>query len=657
VAHGVLAAFLGALAPPALFAQGEPWEGYMATGEPLNSAQRERYISQFYSDYATWEELSRQQSTAQQRQQQYDQHHQYWRKMRDYPPPPDWDKPAKAWDSHVDQKIRQFDEWRNRNRVHVDRVAEKFNKQVDRMRRHQKTVELSRDEVVRQNLGTVIGVAGMSRWVAPINPTVNPSTGAILNPGRPTAASIGGAAAQGGRIVTRAAIGNNPARLQNAGSSAAKWGGEAGAARANLPTQGQSLLRGLFGFRSSPGVPSGATSYRTWQAHPTNAANGPGQYVLRQVNVTVGANGQATNVTPVQGGRTVNTGIAVNSQGANGGWAQSRASADLANARAMNMQGRTQARQGIQDMRLAARQHAGTQTGRVLNRTGQAMEARANRLDQRIEEYRSNQQGQPSQLRALAGSAAKWAAFSAGMAVTTRAIESYRQNGDIDWGYATQDLRNTRFWTGTGGAFLGSMAASALASALPGGAFVRTFAAIGGAAIGFQAGSGNLAHTDWAQLGATTLGSTIGAIAFSAFGPLGTIIGGMLGHFIADKLLSMWRDFSEAPADSYASRAEYTQGTRGGGAYGGGAPLSSGGRPGGGSYGQTGRGSSGAYGGSSSGSSGSGGGDVVALRMELDRARNEFRAAMMSGDRARADELFETIRRLDEQLRNARYGR
>lgn len=651
VARGLLACLLAQLLAPAVLAGDDD---VFFQGE-LDPGQREAYIARYYSDQALWEELHRQQQAAQQRQAPYDQHLQYWQEMRRYPPPPDWDQGESNWRRHVDQKVQQFQDWSSKNAEQARRAAQRYQEQIERMRKHERTVTQSRDEIVRQNLGTVIGVAGMSRWVAPIQPTVNPSTGALLNPGRITGGEITGAAAQGGRIATRAVIGNTPARLQQAGSAATKWGGEAGARADALPTQGRSLLRGLFGFRSTPGAPAGATSMRTWEAVPTGPSNGAGQYVLRQVDVAVGANGAAGARTPVPGAREIPTGIAVRQPQGNT-WVESTASQQLAQARAMNQQGMTQARQGIESVRLRAQEQAGTQTGKILNRTGQTLDAKAQRLEAATEQYRADHQGQmAARAKYLAGSAAKWAVFSAGIAVTSRAVESYRQTGSIDWGYATQDLTNVKFWTGTGGAFLGSMAASALVSGItagiPGGAFIRTFAAIGGAAVGFQAGSGNLATTDWTQLGVTTLGSTIGAIMGSAFGPIGTILGGMAGHFIADWALSKLRDFNAVPSEAYSSRADYQQAGGGGGGYVGGAP---GERPG--AYGGV-----DAYGGSSvgsgpGGSSGGGGGDVVQIQREIDRARAEFLSAQQRGDPGAVREWFERIKELETQKRAARAG-
>lgn len=627
----------------------------------LNTRGRERYIDHFYSDMALWETLQKQNQTNQDRQRQYQEHLDYWQKMQTLPPPRGQN--PSTWRQQVDGKVRQFQGYLQTQQEHTRRTAERLQTQIQRMQRHDRTIRQTQDDLVKQSLGTVIGVAGMTRWVAPINPTVNPTTGAMVNPGRITAGEIGGTLQQGGRIVARGAIGNNPARLDALGGRIRGWGEAAGAARAELPTQGRSLLSGLFGWRQSPGLPPGAQTVRTWEAFPSNAQGGAGQYVLRQVDMTV-QNGQVTGRTPVQGGREIPTGTAVNRRTTAGEWVKIDSAEAYARGLAMNRQAVTQLRQNATDLRLQAREMAGTRVGSQLEARAAQLEARAQNLDQKITEYRTNNPNQlANRARYLAGSAAKWAAFSAGMAVTMRAIESYRQNGEIDWSYATQDLRSRQFWTGTGGAFLGSMAGSAImsgvTSVIPGGPLVKaglqTFGAIAGSAIGFQAGSGNLSNTDWTHLAATTIGATIGSMLLAPLGPVGVILGGIVGNIVADWALRTFRAWGELEATAANPR---------------GPPPGFPGTP------------SGPVG------PGSGGGGwvgpdqdqadqsssietpsiwdqqvqqqtqdpVYALKDELDRLRAEFIAAQQSGDRQRQMQLFQEIRRADQALRAAKYA-
>ena len=127
-------------------------------------------------------------------------------------------------------------------------------------------------------------------------------------------------------------------------------------------------------------------------------------------------------------------------------------------------------------------------------------------------------------------------------------------------------LKEGWFWGGTAGSFVGSMAGTAIASAIPGGALIKTLFAVGGAAIGWQAGSGNLENTDWTKLGATTVGATVGAIAggilLSFLGPFGPMIGGMVGHVVAGWLVDKVRSWMAADNVTYArpeQNQNYTQ--------------------------------------------------------------------------------------------------
>lgn len=642
VARLVTFCMLAQLGAPALLA-----DGYYQPR--LTDVERERYISEVRSDMALWDQLQAQEEKARQRQSQYDEHLGYWKKMRNYGAPSDWTGSQQDWRDHVESQIDKFQGWSQKNTAHLKRTAERFQQQARRMVDHQRTVEHSNDELVRQSLGTVVGVVGMTKWVAPIAPQTLRSGTQV--PGRITGSEIRGAVGHGANVATRKVIGNTPARLQSAGAKATQVGQNAAAARAELPTQGKSLIKGLVGLRGTPGTPAGANSFRTWESVATGAQNGPGKYVMRQVDVKLNPQGQVVSRTPVAGGKTIDTGIAVrNQQGQK--WVKSTAAEQLAQARAMNQQGKTQVRQGIKDVRLQAKEAAGTRTGKMLTRSGDRLQAKADRLDGKIETYQKDHSGHLAQrARYLAGSAAKWAVFSAGMAVTTRAIDSYRRNGEIDWGYATQDLKDVDFWKGTGGAFVGSMASSALVSGvtagIPGGALIRTAAAIGGAAVGFQWGSGNLAQTDWTQLIVTTLGATLGSVMGSAFGPLGTFAGGMLGHWLASEGLRMLREFGTTPSESYSGRGEFGEGSYGG--------DQGGSRPG--SY-QGGSGDS-YVGGApadvqSSSAFSSDRSNVAELRRELDRARSEVRSAMARGDHQAATEWYEKIRELDAEIRSHR---
>lgn len=651
VALATLVAFATSLVPPCVYAQDLQFGGDFA-----NDGARERYIDTVRSDMAVTEEVERQYREAERRQAQYDEHLRYWQSMQGYPPPQG--QSEASWRDQVRSQVEKFQGWAATNTEHLRRSGERLQVQYQRMNRHSEAVRASRDEIVKQNLGTLIGVAGMSRWVAPVTPVVNPATGASVNPGRITGGELAGGAAQVSRQAASAAIGSNPQRLQAAGQAATGYGARAADARAALPTQGSSGLTGAVGLRGSVGAPAGAPeSFVQWSAVPRapsgGASAGPGVYELHQVRMVRGANG--TYAPAGEPLARVATDIPVNVQrGRN--WVASADTRAAAEATAVQRQARTQAQQGIDSIKLRAQEQAGTRSGELLNRSGERLQARKDALDAKSAEYAQQNQGHWGQRASyLAQSAAKWAVFSAGVAVTSRAIESYRQDGRIDWGYATQDLRSGTFWTGTAGSFVGSMAASALvsgiSSAVPGGAFLRTAAAIGGAAVGWQVGSGNLANTDWTQLGVTTVGATIGSILGSAFGPIGTILGGMIGHFVADFLLNKVRDWLETPSDAYAGREQQYPGS--GSPYAGGGydpgqappPDGGGGTPYAGQY-------PGQYAGPQAPSGGSGG--TAELARERGRLYQEFLAAQQQGDVARARELFDQYRALDQQIQAAR---
>jgi len=174
----------------------------------------------------------------------------------------------------------------------------------------------------------------------------------------------------------------------------------------------------------------------------------------------------------------------------------------------------------------------------------QQLETKKSQLEQDIAKHDSENVSHKSVMKNLAVSAAKWAAFSAGMVVATDVFNQLRTNGwnvkAIDWAHAIAPLKTANFWGGTAGSFVGSMALTAL---VPGGAFARTLAGIAGAAIGWQVGTGNLFETDWLELGATSVGATIGAVLGSFLGPIGTFLGGMAGHLVASWLLGKVREW------------------------------------------------------------------------------------------------------------------
>ncbi len=180
------------------------------------------------------------------------------------------------------------------------------------------------------------------------------------------------------------------------------------------------------------------------------------------------------------------------------------------------------------------------------------LEGKKVQLEKDISQYDSTHQSAGSQLKGLAASAAKWAAFSAGITVTTNLITQLTHNGwnfnQLDWRAAVAPLMTGEFWGGTAGSFGVSML---LSSVIPGGAFVKTLAAIGGAAVGWQLGTGNLFETDWTELISTSVGSTVGVLIGTAIGgPVGGFIGGIVGNFAATWILGKVREWLEASSEA-----------------------------------------------------------------------------------------------------------
>jgi hypothetical protein len=171
------------------------------------------------------------------------------------------------------------------------------------------------------------------------------------------------------------------------------------------------------------------------------------------------------------------------------------------------------------------------------------LETKQTKLNEDIAKADSEKTTTGSAMKNLAMSAAKWAAFSVALTITTRAFSELKANNwdfkAIDWGNVVEPLKTAEFWGGTAGSFAGSML---LTSLIPGGAFVKTLAGIGGAALGWQLGSGNLMETDWMELGVSSVGATIGATLGMALGPIGSFLGGMAGHYLSTWLLGWVRD-------------------------------------------------------------------------------------------------------------------
>lgn len=426
-----------------------------------------------------------------------------------------------SWYQSVSERVRQLKDDLTQNDSIVTRTRERLTKVYSQLDRDRETVSNAKDPAVRQELGTLIGVSG-STLAAP-----------IWN--RPTMAGVRGSIGQAARVGHLATVNARIPRYQS-------WSQSAG----NRAVANEAALANI-----KPGrwVPQG------------NGANGAGEILLRRHDVLPdGSTGGYSS-----GSKAVRTGIPAKYQAADGSWHENTNGMVNANDLASLQNSRTALQNNINKLRLEASRATNTKVKTVLENRANALEGKKAQLETTIRDYNANNPSLKQQAKTLGMSAAKWAAFSAGMSVATHTITQLTQNGwdvsKVDWSAATAQLKDPHFWGGTAGSFLGSYGASLIASALPGGAFVKTLFAVGGAAVGWQAGSGQLGNTDWVALGAGTLGSTVGILIGTALGgPIGAFIGGIVGQLAADFILKKIREWviTEVPSEPYGGTGDKT---------------------------------------------------------------------------------------------------
>ena len=149
------------------------------------------------------------------------------------------------------------------------------------------------------------------------------------------------------------------------------------------------------------------------------------------------------------------------------------------------------------------------------------------------------------------------------------------KNGEkIDLGAAVKSIANPQFLLGTAGAAIGAYAGTKFAfsklglilttklgSFLPpvGRVFLQMLPAMAGGALGSTLLSGGFAEADWLEIGATTLGSTLGtalaATFFPGMGIFGQISAGMMGAEVAKFILKMVRGDPESETASQSTTA------------------------------------------------------------------------------------------------------
>lgn len=124
------------------------------------------------------------------------------------------------------------------------------------------------------------------------------------------------------------------------------------------------------------------------------------------------------------------------------------------------------------------------------------------------------------QVRSKAGG---WGLLTPLIVFGAKAVEAGYEDGHFDWSEAGSFVKSPTFWKGFAGDALFSWLAGTLAGMLPGGALIRNFVAISGGFLGWEVGTGNLAHTDWGNLfgqilAASAVQTGLGLLGFSMGG-------------------------------------------------------------------------------------------------------------------------------------------
>jgi hypothetical protein len=158
----------------------------------------------------------------------------------------------------------------------------------------------------------------------------------------------------------------------------------------------------------------------------------------------------------------------------------------------------------------------------------------------------------------FARSATTLVAISIGTNLFFNVWRQIKEDGKVDIGKAAEFMATKEFWMSTGGlvggVFVGQKIASMtfyelLATRVTGmtalgGTFVKLLPAFALGAVGATLLGGNAADADWGMVAAQTIGSTLGtaiAISMIAAGPIGQLVGALVGGFVAEKVLEMIR--------------------------------------------------------------------------------------------------------------------
>lgn len=492
----------------------------------------------------------------------------------------------------------QLREYFERNDTILGRTKERLTEVYNNLQADYTKVSNSTSPRLQQ-LGDVIGAAGASSFVAPLA-------------ARPTVGELG---ASGGYLFNKARLGTVNVRIGADGTSGLY--NRAATGLGNAATNNAAAATQLQGTKW---VKVGTPGDAGFRLQPQQAN---GQFAKGSLRPPEG-------LSPTQQAR----------------WADNMVSLKGSHANITH------------DLNIAQRQLRATTSAKgkaILEARVKSLQSKQASLQGDINKFEAEtapQHTPKGQLKTMAISAGKWAAMSVGITIGANVVTQLSNNGwdprAVDWKAATADIRTTQFWGGTAGSFLGSYGASIIASALPGGPFVKALAAVGGAAIGWQVGSGNLANTDWTQLGVTTVGATIGMLIGQAICPipgLGAILGGIAGNWLANKALGMVRDWLATPTSTSSSQDQtysygdgYQNPAQSGG-YQGGDPSVSGGYQ-------------------DAGSGGYSQAQIGSLKTERDQAYKEWMAAQNEypRDLAKVEQALRSFQEKTRQLRSLQAG-
>ena len=470
--------------------------------------------------------------------------------LQSMPPPSGWEQDN--WVDYVKNRVDDLKDYAQDRENFLGRTRERIKGYVSELDSFRDKIKESDNPEV-QEMGSWVSVAGSTAAVpvhSPYRPWIrstaaNPGSAAAFNPGD---------LAQAGR---HARVGTINARIGSPGNTGA-W--HSWQAKHSSWAQGALQAKNAAASTSVQYTPKVVGQGANARIHLQPKTNG---------------NYYGTHGKPPS---TVKTSIPGKVKLADGTWVNNKAGLSYARDMGSLHSSRRAIELSIAKQRHALSNCTNKKMASAIQRDISRLERARTKLNSNIDAHNSTNSSFKTKAVGLAKSAGKWALFSVGAAYTGNVVQQLSHNDwdfrRVNWGIGEGGAANMMtkgwFWGGTAGSFAGSLAGTAIASCIPGGAFVKTLMAIGGAAVGWQAGSGNLKNTDWVQLGVTTVGATIGALAggvlLSFLGPFGAMIGGIVGHMVSSWLLNKFRNWTapdhwaqarpEARDDAYQSRRQ-----------------------------------------------------------------------------------------------------